>query len=434
MKIKLEPRRIWIDVLVLVIAFIYQAFKYAKRTGLQYNSDSVSYFYPSDLWAGEINPFRMWVFPTFLQWLAKSGTQNLTSGVLFFNFVCALGSIVVFFLILKQLLKTWFLPGVITLFFMQWEVVNRCQGFLLPETFCVFLSLLICYVWLKNIRNQDWLTGIVLPLLILFAIFTKPAFLPLLALYLVYLVFSFRFLTIQKKSTYGIVFISAIFCIWIFSAQNNRLFGYKGISMVSLNNNLANTFLSGGYKYSNDKELVDLLELNSKQGFYSAAFLLNNFSVDFYKQNLSRFPFQHKPTDDMLYMNSVPDRPNFPFERIQQFVDEATWNKAHAVFICKRIIAVFTQYLKAVIALSILFVIWLWKKIKYKTNLREYFYVTSMVFVLLSATAVGGIDDWERLLVFVFPLFIIVYAAIIDIVAQNLTKENEVVSVLKEKI
>jgi hypothetical protein len=269
-------------------------------------------------------------------------------------------------------------------------------------------------VWLAQIRNKDWISGITLPLLILFAIFTKPAFLPLMPLYLIYLFISFNHLALRKRIGFSLAFLFSILIIWSFAMQNQKKFGYNGISMVSLNNNLANTFQSGGYKYADDKELVALLDENAKKGFYSAAFLLNNFSVDYYRQNLKRFPYYNKPSEDMLFMSSLPDKPNFSFHRLQRFVQEAALNKTHVIHVVKRFKELFLMYKKASIAILLLMVVFIWVKIHKKKYFFEHFFLAAIAFLLFAGTAFGGINDWERLLVFVFPLFLICYAIIID--------------------
>ena len=417
-------------IIFILIVLIYKIYKLLHSGTVLYNSDTVSYFYPSNIFTGDINPFRMVVFPAILAFLNPGNIAGLGENVLLFNYCCSFFSVLLFYLLLRKIVHQHWLVLLFSLFFMQWEVINRFNAMILPETFCVFLSVLLGFVFVVMIKDNSHIARLVLPILIGFAVFTKPTFMLLFVVYLFFVVYSMD-KSNYKKQLLGIVMLMLVTgSLWLFKVANHSKFGYNGITMVSLNNDLANICLSASYKNDEDKELVSMIDSTFGRGYYISVFYLNNFCIDYYKKNANRFPGVVRPSDDMDFIMGIDDVDNISYARLNSFVNRCKAKSEFWIFIFKKIYNIHREYKKITLAIIILLIVLFYDRLKTRKKIK--LYIVMFVVVSFITVGYGGIYDWERLLVYSFPYFLIIYAILISFLSRVIPVNRLIVSLKKQ--
>ncbi len=401
-------------IILILIVLIYKIYKYLHTGAILYNSDTVSYFYPSNIFNSEVNPFRMVVFPTILAFLNPGNIAGLGENVLLFNYCCSFFSVLLFYLLLRKTVHQHWLVLLFSLFFMQWEVINRFNAMILPETFCVFLSVLLGFIFVVMIKDNSHIARLILPILIGIAVFTKPTFILLFVVYLFFVLYSMN-KSNYKKQLLGIVMLILVTsCLWLFKVANHSKFGYNGITMVSLNNDLANICLSGSYKNDVDKELVSMIDSTLGRGFYVSVFYLNNFCIDYYKKNANRFPGITRPTDDMLFVINIIDTKNISFSRLEAFTQRCKQKGIYWKFIITKMLDILIEYRYMVLVIMIIMMIGIRFSKLCTPSSPILFLFPILTFTAMATVSIGGIYDWERLLIYIYPYFIIMSALLID--------------------
>jgi hypothetical protein len=301
---------------------------------------------------------------------------------------------------------------------------------ILPETFCVFLSVLLGFVFVVMIKDNSHIARLVLPILIGFAVFTKPTFMLLFVVYLFFVVYSMD-KSNYKKQLLGIVMLMLVTgSLWLFKVANHSKFGYNGITMVSLNNDLANICLSASYKNDEDKELVSMIDSTYGRGYYISVFYLNNFCIDYYKKNANRFPGVVRPSDDMDFIMGIDDVDNISYARLNSFVNRCKAKSEFWIFIFKKIYNIHREYKKITLAIIILLIVLFYDRLKTRKKIK--LYIVMFVVVSFITVGYGGIYDWERLLVYSFPYFLIIYAILISFLSRVIPVNRLIVSLKKQ--
>lgn len=241
-----------------------------------FDSDSVSYFYPVNLFAGRISPSRPPVYCLFLNALRCFGDTHLKTCVVSIQFGVLLGTI----LLAAKMLRALFHHAIPVL-----VACGYCalQGYfwaksILPEcfTFCVVV-LAVYLFWRMTVAPSHQLVW-ALNSLISFAIMLKPVFAVLgIALFLAWL---FRIVVgDEDKHHIRAIALSYGFSVVVVLAYCSLMqvrYGMFGVSSVLVQNDLLNIVSSSAWTTCNDSLVKALLddELKNNKDTYAGVFAL----------------------------------------------------------------------------------------------------------------------------------------------------------------
>lgn len=241
-----------------------------------FDSDSVSYFYPVNLFVGRISASRPPVYCLFLNGLRCLGDMHLKTCVVSIQFVVLVGTI----LLAAKMLRSLFhhaIPVLVACGYCALQGYFWAKG-IIPEcfTFCVVV-LAVYLFWRMTVAPSNQLIW-ALNLLIAFAILLKPVFAVLgLALFLSWL---FRILVGDEDKrriktivlSYG---LSVVIVLAYCSLMQVR-YGMFGMSSVLVQNDLLNIVSSSAWTTCKDSPVKALLadELKNNKDTYAGVFAL----------------------------------------------------------------------------------------------------------------------------------------------------------------
>jgi hypothetical protein len=206
--------------------------------------------------------------------------------------------------------------------------------------------------------------------------------------------------------------------------MNHRHNGQFVLSNIALNNALAHISYSGAYQYGGDDEFIAIVDATRHLGYYTAPFIINNDVVDKYSNYYKRFPRYLPPTDDMLFCINIPNIPNYPPDRIKQFIK----NSQHTAIYCKYMLGRVMDIISAYGNLFILFVlqsaIIIGMFIKYKKIAWAQSFCVLFVLGQFFSITIAGLDDMDRHLIPSYPFIIQIAASFLAIVISFLKKEK----------
>lgn len=254
-----------------------------------FDSDTVSYFYPVNLFAGRISAVRPPVYCLFLNAWRCLGDAHLKTGVVLSQFAVLLGTI----LLAAKMLRSMFRHGIPVLVACGYFAL---QGYfwakaILPECFTFCVTVLAVFLYWRHGRtpSRKWIWG--LNLLMAFAVLLKPVF-AVMAIAL-FLAWGFRILSgAEDKRRIGAIVLSYALSIGIvlgYCSLMKTSHGFFGLSSVSRQNDLLDIVSSSAWETCQDSPVKALLaeETQKSKDPYAGAFALQRAAA----------PVKPDPTD-----------------------------------------------------------------------------------------------------------------------------------------
>jgi len=207
--------------------------------------------------------------------------------------------------------------------------------------------------------------------------------------------------------------------------MNQRQNGQFVLSNIALNNTLAHITTSGAYQYGGDDELIAIINATPRHTYYDVPFTLNNDFIDRYRQYSQRFPRHLIPTQDMLHCLTIPDRENFPPERIRNFVKNSMRSTVYVQYMLKRgldIVVAAYGYLFILFFLQSAIILWAYVKYK-KVGWAQGFCLLFVLGQFISIWLVG-LDDMDRHLMPSYPFIIQIAGSVLAVLVSGRKKDK----------
>jgi hypothetical protein len=395
----------------LFVCLLYRIyyFGYLHPNMVLYNSDSVSYFFPVDILRGIIDLYRTPLYAYVIRFFEYVSKDHLVSNIVIFQQAVSFLSIIPFYFVSRKIINNSCFSIGATLFYGCWNPILIQNVHLNPESLCFAGSILLLYLLARYLDNPKRLTALALGITPFFLIMLKPTYLILLGVVFLFLIFR-MVLNREERirlcwGLFGLVF--SVIGVLGYCEMNKRQNGQFVLSHIALNNTLAHITTSGAYQYGGDDELIAIINATPRHTYYDVPFTINNDFIDRYRLYHQRFPQHLLPTEDMLYCLTIPDRENFPPERIRNFVKNSTRSTVYVQYMIKRafaIVAAAYGYLFILLLLQSAVILWVYVKYK-KVAWAQGF---CMLFVLGQFFSIWlvGLDDMDRHLMPAYPFII----------------------------
>jgi len=388
---------------ILIYRIIYFSFMLSDK--IIYDSDSVSYFARVDLFRGVIDLYRTPIYPYIISFFRLLSKDNFIKNLITFQHIISFISIVPFYYVMESTVKNKYISYIATIFYGTFYLIVKQDININPECLSAAGSILFIYLICSYTKKPGAFVAFMIGILTLFLIMLKPIF--LICLVIVPVFFIARFITNKKEKKliiWGLIgWLIAVLGICSYCGLNYRLNGEFVLTKVALNNSLANVILSGAYLYGEDDQITDIINQNKNEWYYKSVFLINNEYMDNFKTSYKRFPKELKANEEIDFCLRTFDNENISAKRIKNYVIKSQHSATHIRFMIRR-------FLKIVWVYKILFLIIFFETAvavsAYRVH-RKIAWILSLSVLFISGQfftiALGGIDEWHRLLIPSYP-------------------------------
>jgi hypothetical protein len=251
----------------------------------------------------------------------------------------------------------------------------------------------------------------------------KPIYLPTLVICLLYIIGRYVFIRTERKTLiWGFLgIILSIGSILGYCEMNYKKYGEFTLSKIKLNNTLANIVISKAYLFGQDEELITVVEEMVYYNLYPIVFTLNNEFVDKYKDAYKKFPKNLEPSQNAEGILKLPDSYNYSETKLNAFVKHSSLSKNYIYYIIKSIIKIFFHFyiVTMVVIFELLRLIWVY--FKFKQYLWVQFFCTLTIISFFFVIAIGGINDWDRLIIPSVPAIFVTFVIFLDFICSGST-------------
>ena len=429
-----EPILYLIIGIILVQCWIYSSVPKSNETGdsfgylTSYNQDSIFH--------GYVNDERPPVYPYFIKVIKViGGEENLENNVVTVQKILFLVSIVIFYYTLKLLLKNKIIISILTLIFGICPTIIMWNTYIVTESLAGLEMMILAFITIKYLKEPSKILAGLMGIVILGMILTKPAFIYVLPIYIVFVILRFFFNKEERKAllfAVGSLIICGVVLI-TYCMQIKKYYGNFGLTAISCINNTILAIDSGAYLNSDNQEIKNeiktFVEENNARGndLYSIVYeLKEKYSQE--KMNEFASSAIKNTSDYNIYLiNKVINLGNqnigTSYVNGDKSDQEYIYNYS---YLGGLILPITFGMIYILLLISIIYLIWYLIKYKEIDWLCAFF--TSMIFTNLFTLVVGAPYEEQRLF---FPSVCLVLIYIANILGRILIgKEN----LLNEKI
>ncbi|HNW90487.1 MAG TPA: glycosyltransferase family 39 protein [Bacteroidales bacterium] len=418
---------------VLFFCFFYRLYYFKFiNPDIFYNSDSVSYFAPINIFNGNIDLYRTPVYPYIIKFFKCISSEHFIQYLVLFQQALSFFSIIPFYYISKKILKNKYLVILTVLFYGCYSFIIIQNININPESLCIIGSVLILFLFVRYIEKPTKHTAFLLGLFPFILIMLKPTYVIVMLIFFIFLILRYLFFRKEKKELcWGLLgWFIAVIGVLSYCEMNKIYNGEFVLSKVELNNSLSNIITSETYKQGGDKELINLIDTTKQNGVYVSVFLLNNGCIDNYLCSNENFPQYLKPTKDMNFCLSIPNTVNYSPERINKFVKKSQYTFPYLKYLIRRFLNTFLDYkvLFSIIILELIFLLIAYfknKKILWSLFFCILFVSAQFATIIIvigqfSLNAYAPIEAVNRLLLPSYPFIILIVAYFIYILISSI--------------
>ncbi len=421
---------------ILVVCFLYRVyyFEFLHPGMVLYNSDSVSYFVPVDIFRGVVDLYRTPLYPYVINFFEYISKDNLVQNLLLFQQATSFLSIMPFYFVSKSIIKNKYLIIIATLFYGCWHYIIIQNVHINPECLCFVGSTLLLFIFVKYLEKPGKITALSFGLFPFFLIMLKPTYLILIFVVLLFFVFRFIVFREERKLLYFGLFGLIISTAGVlgYCEMNNRHNGQFVLSNIALHDILAHISYSGAYKYGGDEEFIAIIDATRHLGYHTASFIIsNNKAFDNMSYYYKRFPQYLPPTDDMLFCLNFPNTVNYPPDRIKRFVKNSLRTTVYGKYMLNRVFDIVVgAYSNLFILFALQSAIIIGAFVKHKKIAWAQGFCMLFILGQFFSITVVGLDDMDRHLIPSDPFIIQIAASFLAILISFLKKEKIVEAIL----
>ncbi|NMC96703.1 MAG: glycosyltransferase family 39 protein [Deltaproteobacteria bacterium] len=396
---------------ILVVCLLYRIyyFGFLNPGMVQYNSDSVSYFYAVDLFRGGVDLYRTPLYPYVIKFFQYVSGDHLVRNLIFFQQALSFLSIIPFYFVSKRVIGNVYVGMIATLFYGCWHPILIQNVHLNPESLCFAGSVFMLSLLVRFLEKPKRSAALAIGIFPFFLIMLKPTYLILIAVMLLFLLCRFFLLRDERKILYWGLLGLCVTAAGVlgYCGMNKKFNGQFVLSNIALNNTIAHLSISGAYEYGKDEEFMAVIDRTRHINYYAAPFSINNHFIDNYKRCYRNFPKDLPPTEDMIFCSVFPDRVNYSPERIIRFISHARCTVVYVKYMAQRafdiIVAAYGNLFLLLALQSVLIMV---AAVKYKKIAWAQSFCIVFVLGQFFSIWLAGLDDMNRHLMPSYPFLI----------------------------
>jgi hypothetical protein len=229
--------------------------------------DTATYVnYRGNLLNGVVDPRRTPVYPYFIKLVSLFGPAQVMDNVVIVQCILSLLSIVVFYKPCQLILKSRSVIIAATLFYGLLLPVINFDKIVITESLSVVFIVGLIYLLISYLHRPQQMQTLLITLMVLLCIMLRPAFIYLLPLITLFWLLRWLMVKAERKfCLWGLGSLAAVLLLIIGYGQlNKKGSGFNGISIISINNQMAVIINAGIYNDGNDAPISAAIAHNLK--------------------------------------------------------------------------------------------------------------------------------------------------------------------------
>lgn len=433
-KLLKEPIIYLLIVIAIIDGIVYSNIPEVGKTG---DSDSYLHFYDSgSIFNGFVSDSRPPIYPYFIKVIKKIGGEaNLEINVIKAQKILFFVSIVLFYCTIKLLLKNKIIICILTLIFGISPSIIVWNSFIITESITGLEILILTYITIRYLKEPSKILASLMGIVILGMVLTKPAFIYLLPIYILFVILRYFFNKEERKKLYFAFASLSLCCIILimYCFQIKKSYGVFGLTSVSHINTMITIIQSGAYKDLPDaqisKELSSIIKEKPTEGNVFGIYF-NNIATKFSLNEIKEY--SKEASQSKTYWNYILNRfikvgtenIGTSYANGEESNDKYIYNYAYLGALS---IPITFGMVYIILLVSIVYLIWY--LIKYKKINWICAFFTSTIFANLFTLIVGAPFEEQRLFFPSMCLVILYIGVILDkikIKEENLLNEKNV--------
>lgn len=257
--------------LIIIIAILQGViYNNTAEIGITGDTDGYLHYYDSgSIFKGFVSNKRPPVYPYFIKLIKKiGGEENLERNVVIAQEILFFITLILFYYTLKFLIKNKIIICVLTLIFGIAPSIVIWNTFIITESLTGLEMMFLAFITIKYLKKPSKLLGSLMGLVIITMILTKPAFIYIIPIYLLFVVLRWFLNKDERKKLYFAMGSIIICCIILlmYCMKIKADYGTFGLTSVSNINTMLTIIYSGAYNEKPDEPVsLSIKEITQSQ-------------------------------------------------------------------------------------------------------------------------------------------------------------------------
>lgn len=417
---------------LLVLSFTFRNIYQMLKPEVFYNFDTATYCYAAlHIFDGAIDAFRTPVYPIIIKISRFINHENPFPNITIFQHIISFLSIIPFYLVCNQWMRTRFIVFVAALAYACLVPVVDYNNAFYPESLLVSSLVFLLYLFSRYLVQPTIFKSIFINIYVFYLVMLKPA---CVFLYVIFALIWLLKWIYERKSPFlkhaYIGFGISILLLFGYCLLNKKQNDFFGISSVSHDNNFANVILSNAYQDFSDPKLITIIDSIKYKGHYYAIYHLSNY-CEILQKSLAAFPEVYPLNWNMEEVSHTPcNNYGYTAKNLAPRVKEAMLSKQYLGYIIDNFMGFSNTkviLLKGYIVYLLFFIeilLILYSMLCQRKMRWFLFFVFTMAAGVLVTVLVGGINDGtrDRVILPIAPFLVFMLFNLIDEVTSLLFK------------
>ncbi len=417
---------------IIIICTIFQFKMYSTvRESLQVEDSKtyIGYALNTSILRGEVDENRTPVYPYFIKIVKKlCGEENLANNVANAQKILFIAIVILFYLCVNSLTKNKIIISLATLIFGISPSIILWNVSILTEAISIAEMVILALLTIRYLKKPSYILSGSIGIMILAMIMTRPAFIYILPIYLLFWILKFFFDKEEKRKVIvGIVSCMICICALLgYCTLMNNQYGKFSLTRISNLNNVLSVVKSGAYKKSSNEQMVKVIdeEYSQNKNIWEINDVLNEKFTEEELKELTKttlktpehLKFLVKKT---IYVGTL----NIGINYIDRsgLAEDGSFYKLSYKNIEEVILPVNFAILYAILACSIIYLIFNLFKSKKIDWIVAFF--TILISANILTLIVGAPEEEQRLFAASIPLVILYIAYIAEKIIEKRKKE-----------
>ena len=247
---------------VLTICLIVQFKVYGTVQEFFICPDSSSYLEYSNIFEGKLDKTRTPVYPYFIKLIdSVNGDKDLLLSVIFVQKWLFVITLLLFYSCVQNLTKNKAIIAISTLIFGTSPYIILWNIFILTESISLLEITILSLLTILYLKKPKYSLALAIGIIILLMVLTRPAFIYLLPVYILFWVLKLFEKGERKYALMG--FISSLICLIAILGYCNLMkqqYGKFALTDVSTTNSVVSAISSNTYRNSNNMEMIKIVD------------------------------------------------------------------------------------------------------------------------------------------------------------------------------
>ena len=244
--------------LIIIIAILQGViYNNTAEIGITGDTDGYLHYYDSgSIFKGFVSNKRPPVYPYFIKLIKKiGGEENLERNVVIAQEILFFITLILFYYTLKFLIKNKIIICALTLIFGIAPSVVIWNSFIITEALTGLEIMFLVFITIKYLKKPSKLLGSLMGFVIITMILTKPAFVYIIPIYILFVILRWFLNKDERKKLYFAIGSILICCIILimYCMKIKTDYGVFGITNVTNINTMLTIIYSGAYNEKPDE-------------------------------------------------------------------------------------------------------------------------------------------------------------------------------------